>query len=551
LGKDISLANREKTLILTSSNGIKVGIVALVEREWLDTINSLPPNLDYRSASATAKILVPQLREQGAEIIIAITHMREPNDVKLATNTPPGLIDIILGGHDHYYNHQIVNRTHILRSGSDFQQLSYIEAWKKSDGGGGWDFDVTRRDIVRDIKEDPATIELVGKLTSSLKSKLEKPIGYTAVPLDGRFTTVRTKESNLGNFVCDLMRFYYEADCAIMAGGTIRGDQVYPPGILKLKDIMNCFPFEDPVICMKVKGKDIQLALENGLSKLPALEGRFPQVSNMNFEFDRSLPEGKRIIGVMKICGAPIDPEKIYKLATRGYMGRGKDGYDSLLVKSEGGINEEIVDEENGLLISQIMRQYFMSLKVLGKWRRWGPSLNTTFKSVQSKMGHDGGIRNPGVASTNTSPTQSAQNMRSLVSAGPLMRTTTDPHIRHTKPQDTEVVDSDSDEDEDGDSHMHESISSLHSNRATDLDDHSKEIARKTLRKWLKVMNYGHEKVGTVADHGKEDYVNWTQGIAPKLEYRITVAGKAGDASEPLKSPRGHKRTASKIDSVH
>ena len=73
-------------------------------------------------------------------------------------------------------------------------------------------------------------------------------MGYTATPLDARFTTVRTRESNMGNFVCDLMRFYYDADCTIMAGGTIRGDQIYPPGILRTKDVLNCFPFEDPVI---------------------------------------------------------------------------------------------------------------------------------------------------------------------------------------------------------------------------------------------------------------------------------------------------------------
>ena len=67
----------------------------------LETINALPPNLVYKSASATAEELVPCLRAQGCEFIIALTHMREPNDIKLAQETPEGLIDLILGGHDH------------------------------------------------------------------------------------------------------------------------------------------------------------------------------------------------------------------------------------------------------------------------------------------------------------------------------------------------------------------------------------------------------------------------------------------------------------------
>ena len=239
LGDNVSLGNCPKTHIITTSNGTKIGLIGLVEREWLDTINSLPPGLIYKSVSATAAELVPGLREQGAELIIAITHQREPNDNKLASKTPPGLIDIVLGGHDHFYNHSIVDGTHVLRSGTDFKQMSYVEGWKKKDGSGGWDFDIFRRDAVREVPEDQDTLELVSKLTDALKYKLEKPVGYTAVPLDARFKTVRLKESNLGNFVCDLMKNHYRGDCALMAAGTIRGDQIYPPGVLKLKDIMN------------------------------------------------------------------------------------------------------------------------------------------------------------------------------------------------------------------------------------------------------------------------------------------------------------------------
>lgn len=173
-----------------------------MEREWLDTINSLPPNLIYKSASATAKELVPALRAQGAELIVAVTHQREPNDNKLAEKTPDGLIDIILGGHDHFYNHSLINGTHVLRSGSDFKQLSYIEARRQAGDSKKWDFRIVRRDTMSSIPEDTATLKLTEKLTTSLKAKLGKPLGYTASPLDARFTTVRLKESNMGNFIC-------------------------------------------------------------------------------------------------------------------------------------------------------------------------------------------------------------------------------------------------------------------------------------------------------------------------------------------------------------
>lgn len=238
--------------MLTSSNGIKIGVIGLVEREWLDTINSLPPDLIYKSASTTASELVPKLREQGAEIIIAVTHQREPNDNKLAENTPDGLIDLVLGGHDHYYEHSLIKSTHVLRSGSDFKQLSYIEARRRPGGDKKWDIRIVRRDIVSDIPQDEKMLRLTEELTASLKSKLEKPLGYTAAPLDARFTTVRLKESNIGNFVCDLMRSHYNGDCCLMAAGTIRGDQIYPPGVLRLKDIMNWWATQQSTIPIEI-----------------------------------------------------------------------------------------------------------------------------------------------------------------------------------------------------------------------------------------------------------------------------------------------------------
>ena len=475
----------------------------------LGTINSLPPNLIYKSASETAIKLVPALRARGAQLIIALTHAREPSDIKLAEKTPPGLIDLILGGHDHFYGHQIINQTHVLRSGTDFKQLSYIEARRKANGKPGWDFDIIRRDITRAIPEDEATVQLVDKLTSSLRHKLEKPVGYTAVPLDGRFTTVRTKESNLGNFVCDLMRHYYDADCALMAAGTVRGDQIYPPGVLLLKDLLNCFPFEDPVVVLRIKGKAILEALENSVCLFPALEGRFPQVSNIHFAYNPKLAPGSRVIWT-KIHGEALDLDKSYTMATRGYMGRGKDGYDSLLVRSEGGEAEEIVSEENGILISMVLRQYFMSLKVLGKWARWSPSLHRHWGGVHSRLHAGGKVHEPGGA-----PKKSHHN-----------RTKTD--------VDGKLVDSDTDDEND----YHDEGSGLSSRIGIGTVEEDKKgremhVARVYTRRWMDLAGIERRHVEMVGEKsGEWELPHWTRGIAPRVEGRIVVEDGDGGGDD-------------------
>ena len=88
-------------------------------------------------------------------------------------------------------------------------------------------------------------------------------------------------------------------------------------------DSISSFPFEDPIVVVKVTGKALLGALENSVSKHPALEGRFPQVSNIELEFDPQAPEGSRITYV-NVGNKPLVMDQEYTLATRGYMVRGK-----------------------------------------------------------------------------------------------------------------------------------------------------------------------------------------------------------------------------------
>jgi len=83
------------------------------------------------------------------------------------------------------------------------------------------------------------------------------------------------------------------------------------------------FPFEDPVVVVKVKGHAIRSALENGVSTYPALEGRFPQVAGLQYVFDPRLAPGKRLLNVT-MNGKELDANQDVTLATRDYMCRGK-----------------------------------------------------------------------------------------------------------------------------------------------------------------------------------------------------------------------------------
>lgn len=68
----------------------------------------------------------------------------------------------------------------------------------------------------------------------------------------------------------------------------------------------------DPLTVLRITGKQLLDALENGVSQYPRLEGRFPQVSGLSFKFDPNKPKGQRVVmHSVLIQGESIDLDKV------------------------------------------------------------------------------------------------------------------------------------------------------------------------------------------------------------------------------------------------
>jgi 2',3'-cyclic-nucleotide 2'-phosphodiesterase (5'-nucleotidase family) len=138
---------------------------------------------------------------------------------------------------------------------------------------------------------------------------------------------VRTGEAAIGDLFADAMRVASRADAAVMNGGGIRAGKVYPPGsAITRRDILAEMPFNNRVVAIEISGRELRRALENGLSRLPEAAGRFPQVSGITIEVDPGRPPGSRITS-MRIGDAPLDDNKLYRVATNDFLARGGDDY--------------------------------------------------------------------------------------------------------------------------------------------------------------------------------------------------------------------------------
>jgi hypothetical protein len=103
-------------------------------------------------------VLPPTPQAAGAELVVALTHMRLPNDQLLAQSVPE--IDLVLGGHDHcYYTVEQPSGNWVVKSGSDFKDLSLLKV-QLQEGARPRVVHCERQSITSDVPEDPQTAQV-------------------------------------------------------------------------------------------------------------------------------------------------------------------------------------------------------------------------------------------------------------------------------------------------------------------------------------------------------------------------------------------------------
>jgi 5'-nucleotidase len=204
----------------------------------------------------------------------------------------------------------------------------------------------------KDIPEDPRVALLIEPFRERLKEKLDIPLAPQPEDFDARRETLRTGEAPLGNFLADAFRWKAGADVAFIAGGSIRGDRIYPAGSATYATLTNMMPFGGSLWKGSLSGSDLLLVLETSASGYALGEenydaamrvptGGFLQVSGMRFSID---PGRQPLLidnnGIVRTRGsrlvkaevrqpdgswAPVDPKRIYTVATTDWTAGGGD----------------------------------------------------------------------------------------------------------------------------------------------------------------------------------------------------------------------------------
>jgi 5'-nucleotidase/UDP-sugar diphosphatase len=315
--------------LMIERGGVKIGIAGLTNDDSYAV--SSPGNLKIGNAVEAGLAAAKQLRDDGADLVVALTHSGRAEDNEMLASHA---FDLILSGHDQDLLVQYDGRTAMAES---YEQADYIIALdvavdvEVTDGKRSLTWHPNFRIIdSATVTSDPETQAKIAELQAELGKELAVAIGSSTTPLDSRRATVRTGEAAIGNLIADASRAAVGADIAITNGGGIRGNKEYAAGSkITRGDVLTELPFGNKNVKVEITGKAVQAALENGVSQVEKVAGRFPQVSGLSFIYDPSKPPGERIVSV-SIAGAPLDPAKTYTLATNDYMLGGGDGYTAL-----------------------------------------------------------------------------------------------------------------------------------------------------------------------------------------------------------------------------
>lgn len=83
------------------------------------------------------------------------------------------------------------------------------------------------------------------------------------------------------------------------------------------------------------------------------------------FQFDASRDSGHRVLAdSVLVQGEPLERDRKYRLCTKGYLIKGKDGYDCLMGA------RVIVNEDDGPQLSTIVQNHFKSVQIVSGERR-------------------------------------------------------------------------------------------------------------------------------------------------------------------------------------
>lgn len=355
-------------------DGLRIG-VGFIGMTLKNTPHMVRPTgvkgLRFTSEALTANALIPQLRAQGADVIVVLLHEGGSTTSGLQDDSCQGLsgdivpileqlsseVDVVMSGHTHraylcdyakvnpnkpflltsagFYGTLLTEvkltvdaRTRRVSQKSAHQLIVQGEAYA---GNAGM---VALQSDFPVFAADADVAQLVARYKAEAQPLAAVPVGRLAA------AALRTQQSNgesvMGRMVADSILAATQdaaaggAELAFMNSGGVRADLVPDArGQVSYGQLFSVQPFGNTLMVMSLTGEQIRQVLEqqfnSGTNTVSA--PRILQVSQgFGYRFDRRKNPGQRVSDI-RLNGQPLDMTRSYRVGLQSYLGTGGDNF--------------------------------------------------------------------------------------------------------------------------------------------------------------------------------------------------------------------------------
>jgi 2',3'-cyclic-nucleotide 2'-phosphodiesterase (5'-nucleotidase family) len=195
------------------------------------------------------------------------------------------------------------------------------------------------------VVPDESVIKIIAPYKSQLDAEMNEVIGNIEAGL-----TKQKPESTLGNWVADVLleslrQSGYDVDISIVNYGGLRVPEI-TAGPLTKGELFELSPFDNMIMIVDVPGKSL-----DSIFQLVASADGWPVSKGVK------LVIGNKMVKSSRIYDQPIDPVKVYKVATLDYIANGGDDMKPFILLSR---------KQTGKVLRDILIDYALKTKEAG-----------------------------------------------------------------------------------------------------------------------------------------------------------------------------------------
>ena len=341
-------------------NGLKIGIIGALSTETKSQCANAK-DIAITNVIPAVQNEVNKLKNQGIDILIALTHIGIEEDKKLAKAIPE--LDIIVGAHSHtllsnnqddknvYDTYPITvmhpdnTKTLITTVGLAGHHIGLLHVTFNKNGHIlSYKGDAVRVD--NSAQNNVKVSNIIQQAQQKISMLIDTPIAKNSQDIyltnNGNFCS---ENCYIGEVLTDALLKTTQsdgADIALLNAGGIRAG--FPQGNITLRHIASAYPFDSKGVLVKMTGQEILDYIEFGLKDYIPNDrtNAFLQIAGGQYTFDAVTKQ----VTSLTIAEKPVQSNASYFVILPSFLAEGGDGFPkkSVLKTYDAGIRSMIVE---------------------------------------------------------------------------------------------------------------------------------------------------------------------------------------------------------------